>query len=132
MPDKLHLRPRTLVAGPAALLLSACGTAANLGVIPTPPVDPDCWFLRRQPVSWEGYTTLGELGMAPRDLRWDDVRVYAWITRDAFDLYGTGEQTRAVCTVTDDPEVMAAGGIGTFWSEYPVVNSMPDHNDDPP
>ena len=128
-----HLRPRTLTAGSVALLLSACGATANPGAIPTPPATDDgCWFLQTQLVSWEGYTTLGELGMAPEDGSWDGVRVYAWITRDAFDLWGGGEMTRAVCTVTDDPRVIAANAGSIGWNEFPVVNGMPDRDDDPP
>lgn len=82
--------------------LAACSGVAQLGGAPTPPVD-DCWFLEGEAIGQEGYTTLGELGMSGRDGRWDDVRVYAWITENQIDLWGGAEMTRAVCTANGRP-----------------------------
>jgi hypothetical protein len=124
---------RKLVIAAVAVMASACGAASELGIVPTPPTqDAGCWFLADEPIGWAGYTTLGELGMGGRDGRWNGVRVYAWITENRIDLWGGAELTQAVCTVTDDPEYIEQLGGSIGWNEYPVVNGMPDVNDDPP
>jgi hypothetical protein len=62
--------------------------------------------------------------------QWDRIEVYHWITADRIDLWGGAEMTRAVCTVTDDPAYIQAFDGGVDWNEYPVINGMPDWNDD--
>ena len=91
-----------------------------------------CWFLEGQPIGRQGYTTLGELGMGGGDGQWADVRVYAWITANEVDLWGGAEMTRAVCTLTEDPDFIAATGESVGWNEFPLVNGMADWNDDRP
>ena len=111
--------------------LSACTDLAQLAVATPTPVGL-CWFLEDETIGQEGYTTLGQLGMGGQGGQWDRIEVYHWITADRIDLRGGAEMTRAVCTVTDDPAYIQAFDGGVGWNEYPVIDGMPDWNDDPP
>jgi hypothetical protein len=122
---------RQLMAAAGCVFLAACGSLAFPPQ--TPPTQAgDCWFLDEAAIGWEGHTTLGQLGMGGPGGRWDDVEVYAWITRDRIDLWGGAELTQAVCAATDDREFIAqrddlgGGDTAVVWNEYPVVNGGPD------
>ena len=75
-----------------------------------------CEFPDDVPLSFAGETTLGDLGIPPREA--GDERVYAWVTAVAIQFPSSTNPYRAACAERDD---------GTFvFSAYPgPLDSQP-------
>jgi hypothetical protein len=107
----------------ALLGIALIGALTGCSNLPQPPrpVPDECWFARGEPLSFEGLTTLGRVGMATPDDRWRDSPVYVWITAEPVDFSGDGRRlTRGICGEVEDDAFVRENGSPYVWNVYPV------------